>query len=366
MKLRSRIIQDQSRNQGQTEKERPILEHQQNPVRNKKQKREKAPLTQRVHPETLHPIQKVANQTNNIDKAADLLKELYENIDSKVSYTRALDAFIKRNDVYSKFKPSRRRFNRRKTNVHGPFNTYQIDLSDYRAIRHSNKNFGWILFIIDAFSRYGYCIPLKHKTSSETHDALEKWLLSLNHLPKFIYSDRGKEFLGSSVQKLFRKRGITHYVLTGAHKASIVERFQRTIKTSLEMYFYKTQRKKWIDVIGKVVTNYNNRYHRSIKMAPSKVTYANFEEVYKMLHPRNSTRRLCRLSVGDTVRIAIEKKEFAKGYHQTFSNELYNIKKVVNYNGVCLYTVESIKDGSTLRKYYHQLSLVVKNDSNTT
>lgn len=310
--------------------------------------------------------QATAANTVTTDKAESLLKELFENIDSKVSYTRALDRFIHRNDVYSKFKPIRRRFKRRKTIVHGPFSTYQMDLSDYRAIRHSNRNYGWILFIIDAFSRYGYCIPLKYKTAEETHSALEKWFLSLNHIPRFIYSDEGKEFTNKAVKQLFKSRGVSHYILKGEHKAAIVERFQRTIKTNLEMFLYKNKTKNWLSAIDQIVKNYNNRYHRSIKMAPSEVNYSNFEAVYKELYPNINAKRLCRLHVGDLVRVAIKKKTFSKSYHQTFSNEVYKVIKAVDYHGVCWYTVQDVNGGPKLKKYYQELSLVLKNDHNST
>jgi len=310
------------------------------------------------------------NQTNQeqtrVDKAESLIRELFENIDSRASYSRAIDAFIKRNDVYSKFKPTRKRFRRRKTIVHGPFNTYQIDLSDYRSLRHSNKNYGWILFVIDAFSRYGYVLPLKHKTALETREVFEKWLLSLNPLPKFVYSDEGKEFTNSEMKDLFKTRGIQHFILRGAHKAAIVERFQRTIKTKLEMYFYKHKTKNWLSVIDKIVDNYNHRYHRSIKLSPAEVTYENFETVYKTLYPENNVKRLCRLGVGDIVRVAIKKKEFSKGYHQTFSDDLYQIVKAVDFHGVCVYTVQNTTTGEKQKKYYYELSLVIRNDNSST
>ena len=310
-------------------------------------------------------VQKSNRKPHQNDRTQQLLKELFENFDSRVSYTRALKSFIERNEIYSKFKPVRRKFKRRATIVNGPFNTYQIDLSDYRNIKYSNSNFGWILFIIDAFSRYGYCIPLKYKSGPIVEEAIEKWLKSLDHLPKFIYSDQGTEFTGSLVQKLFKRRGIEHFVLKGNHKASIVERFQRTIKSNLEMIFYKQKKKRWVDVINKVVDNYNHRFHRSIQMSPAEVNYDNFPEVYKTLYSKTFIRRPCKLNVGDLVRIALKKKEFSKGYHQTFSNEVHKIVKAIDYRGVCVYTVQNLTGGPFLKKYYEELSLVIPNDANS-
>ena len=84
------------------------------------------------------------------------------------------------------------------------------------------------------------------------------------------------------------------------------------------------------------------------------------------MYPQEKSHKLCRLQIGDIVRVAIKKKEFSKGYHQTFSDEVYKIVKVVNYNGVCTYTVQSLTGGKKINKYYQELSLVLKNDSDTT
>ena len=180
-----------------------------------------------------------------------------------------------------------------------------------------------------------------------------------------MYSDQGTEFTGASVQKLFQDHGIEHFVLKGKHKASIVERFQRTIKSSLEMYFYRHKRRRWVDVIEEIVKNYNGRFHRSIKMAPDQVTTDNFEEVYKTLYLEKVVTRPCKLKVGDIVRIALKKSEFSKGYHQTYSDQLYKILEIVNYQGVCFYTVQSIAGGAKIKKYYEELNLVLANDSDT-
>ena len=209
-------------------------------------------------------------------------------------------------------------------------------------------------------------VPLKYKSGPIVEEAIENWLNNLNHLPKFIYSDQGTEFTGSLVQKLFKRHGIEHFVLKGQHKASIVERFQRTIKSNLEMIFYKQKKKRWIDVLKKVVDNYNHRFHRSIQMSPSEVNYENFSQVYKTLYTKNFIRRPCKLEKGDIVRIALQKKEFSKGYHQTFSDEVYKIVQSVNYRGVCVYTVQSLTGGQKFKKYYEELSLVVPNDAHTT
>ena len=246
-------------------------------------------------------------------KTQKLLKELFENLDSKVAYTRALNRFIQENEIYSKFKPKRKRFKRRKTIVHGPNNTYQLDLTDVRKFRKENKGFSWMLFIIDAFSRYLYVIPLKKKNETNTAAALELFLSKLPYIPSFFYHDPGKEFLNKAIYKILENRGIQQYVLKNGPKAAIVERVQRTIKTNLEMLFAKNKNHNWIDYIDKLVVNYNNRKHRSIGMSPSDVSNDNWKTVYKKLYDVKSAPFVCRLKKGDLVRISLEKTVFSKG-----------------------------------------------------
>ena len=49
----------------------------------------------------------------------------------------------------------------------------------------------------------------------------------------------------------------------------MIERFNRTIRDKITQYFdaYKTH--KYIDIINKLVENYNNSYHSSINMSPN-------------------------------------------------------------------------------------------------
>ncbi|GFT43868.1 uncharacterized transposon-derived protein F54H12.3 [Trichonephila clavipes] len=56
-------------------------------------------------------------------------------------------------------------------------------------------------------------------------------------------------------------------------KASIVERFNRTLKTKMWKYFTEMNTKCYIDVLGKLVYSYNHTWRRSIRMEPSSGTF---------------------------------------------------------------------------------------------
>ena len=179
------------------------------------------------HPKPPHP--KKVEETEVKAK----IKELFANKKYYTSYSKYLKQLFDKLDVPSKFKRRLKKFPRRKTIVHGPFNTYQMDLIEYRNLKYSNNGCKYILTIIDCFTRFGFAYPLKSKTAENTADQILKFLESLNNVPRFIYSDAGKEFENSKVQSIFKARGILHFILKNGPKASIVERFNKTIKSSL-------------------------------------------------------------------------------------------------------------------------------------
>lgn len=167
----------------------------------------------------------------------DKLQELFQNPKYITSYSQYLKSQFSKLDVPSKFKRKLKRFKRRKTKVYGPFNTYQMDLIDYGHIKRSNNGNRYVLIIIDCFTRFVHHRALKMKTAKETALAIESFLNELDTIPKFVYTDAGKEFNNELVTQLFYNRGIVHYILKHGHKASMVERANKTIKSSLELFF---------------------------------------------------------------------------------------------------------------------------------
>ena len=109
------------------------------------------------------------------------------------------------------------------------------------------------------------------------------------------------------------------YVSKGDKKGAIIERFNRTLKSRLEMFFTETKKRIWIDALDMFIANYNDSYHRSIGMAPSSVTIDNQEEIYKRLYPDIEEPKICYFEVNDRVRIIRKKNLFDKGYAQSMT-----------------------------------------------
>ena len=319
---------------------------------------EQPEISQSATPGTL-PSPTIPNQEKNFE-------DLYTKIKSIPNYTAKLADFLRYDKVHSTHRRVvKRKFPRRRIIVHFPFQIFMADLIEYLqpSYKHANRNFGYILVVIDTFTKMVYARPVKKKDKFSVSKALQSILENLEHYPNTLITDEGLEFYNKNVQELLDKFGIHHYSIKTKMKASTVERFNRTLRQKLEKYFVKNNTKNWIDVLDQFIKNYNDTPHRSIGMPPSAVSDENSKEVFKHLFPNIHLESKPRLSKGDTVRILKEKTIFQKGYVQSWTNECFRISSVHQAAGRVWYELEDLS-GSKLAgiKYYWELNLV-KNDN---
>jgi len=92
---------------------------------------------------------------------------------------------------------------------------------------------------------------------------------------KNLQTDDGTEFFNSKFKVLMKTYRLNHYSTFSTPKASIVERFNRTLKELMWREFSFNGKYKWIDMYKQLIIKYNNRVHRTIKLSPSKVNSSN-------------------------------------------------------------------------------------------
>ena len=108
-------------------------------------------------------------------------------------------------------------------------------------------------------------------------------------------------------------------------KSVLVERFIRKLKTKIYKYMLLVSQNVYIDKLVDIVDEYNNTYHRAIKMKPVDVkdnTYIDFKNEINDRDPK--------FKVGDHVRISKYKNIFAKRYTPNWSEENFVISKIKN------------------------------------
>ena len=290
------------------------------------------------------------------------MKELYSKIKSIPNYTAKLAEFLRQNDVHSKHRRIvKKKFPRRHIIVHFPFQIFMGDLIEYTQsdYKHANRGYVYILVLIDVFTKMVYARPLKKKDKFKTSLAMDSILQNLDHLPNTLITDEGLEFYNKNVREVLDRYAIHHYSIKTKMKASVVQRFNRTLKTKLERYFVANKTKNWVDVLDQFISNYNNTPHRTIGMAPSEVTDSNASGVFKKIFPDIHLVAKPRLSKGDHVRVLREKTIFEKGYVQSWSDEIYQIYDVKQAAGRVWYKISTLY-GEVLPsiKYYWELNLV--------
>lgn len=257
-------------------------------------------------------------------------------------------------DAYTLHKPVIRRFKHRRTITSGIAEQFQIDLADMSQLARYNNHIKYLLTCIDIFSKRAWAVPVKRKDSQSVAEAFKG--IIAEQKPKRVQSDEGREFLGRPFQQLLRNEGIRFFTSTNPDiKCSIVERFNRTLKSRLARYLTSANTNRYLDVLPSILKAYNNSYHKSIKCRPVDVTAANESQVWRTLYGGDSDIRYkhFKYQVGDRVRLAKKKGTFAKGYVPQWTDEVFIISQR-RMKDCAIYTVKDLQDELIHGFFYEQ------------
>lgn len=247
--------------------------------------------------------------------------------------------------------PARRNFLRRRVIVRGYDDLWQADLVEMCSYGRYNKGYNYILTVINVMSKYAWAIPLKTKNGSEVAKALSKIFHESARSPKNFQTDNGKEFYNSNVKKLMEKYNVNHYSTYSVMKASVVERFNRTLKNDMWKKFTLNGTYNWINELPNLLIAYNNRKHRTIGMCPNDVTPYNAKQLLSTVYNNIKIAAPNKFKRGDPVRISKFKTIFEKGYTPNWTTEIFKINKVQQTNPVT-YLLEDSQGNSIAGGFY--------------
>ncbi|GBO02347.1 Putative uncharacterized transposon-derived protein F54H12.3 [Araneus ventricosus] len=196
---------------------------------------------------------------------------------------KEVSEFLHQQDVYTKHKPLICKFKRRRTYVSHIDDQWQADLLFLKPLSRYNDGKNYLLTVIDIFSKYAWAEPISRKTGEEVTKAFKK--IFKERIPEKMQTDKGTEFINKETQKLFKENTIHWFTSENVEiKCSIVERFNRTLNGKIRKYLAANNTNRYIDVLDQLVKNYNNSYHRSIKMTPVEASQEeNSDKVYQNL-----------------------------------------------------------------------------------
>jgi hypothetical protein len=161
---------------------------------------------------------------------------------------------------------------------YNPFNRLQLDIFVLKKYENSNKGYGYILCIMDIFSRKAFCYAMKSKSLSDTTPAIKKFF-SESGLHEFnkkalviIMSDSDAAFKGNdrdedqNFQKILSDNNavLEPVKLNDHHALGVIDIFAKNLKRVLSKEFLENKSTKWIDILPKIIEQYNSTPHTSL------------------------------------------------------------------------------------------------------
>ena len=99
-------------------------------------------------------------------------------------------------------------------------------LAYMQLITKFNKEFRFLLCVIDIFSKYAWVVPLKDKKGVSIVNAFQKILNHSMRKPNMIWVDKGSEFYNSCFKKWLKDNDIEMYSIHNEGESVVAERFK--------------------------------------------------------------------------------------------------------------------------------------------
>ena len=233
----------------------------------------------------------------------------------------------------------------------------QIDIQFFtRFPKKINRNYIYLLNILDVYSRYVKSYPLKNKKSDSVLPHIREYIKEFRKIyPKneiSITLDAGTEFLGG-VKKYLDKKEIKIYIATPGmntkNRNYLVERFHKTFWEKLRKVLTHEESLSWVDYYSDIIENYNNTIHSKTGATPKSIfidkEIRTAESFLKRINIEN------KFEIGDVVRVLKNKKNFTKkSFTANWSINKYKISSIEGKRYFVSYMNGNDKKGSYLSR----------------
>ena len=270
--------------------------------------------------------------------------------------------WLRAQDTYGVHLPFKSRIERSRIIVKGIDYMWEMDLMDMNKLRKYNKDVRYVLLVIDVFSKYVWVKGMKSKDAAQIITFFKDIMKHSNRKPKYVRTDKGREFVNANFKEFVRGEGIEHIQTQSEIKAAVAERAIKTIKGKLFKYMYHKQVYKYIDVLQSIAAQYNSTKHSTIKVAPDEVSNENETEIWRNVYTALSgknlvvrgLKRLSLLKEGDYVRISFLRGTFAREYRQKWSSEVFQIFRRGMRDGIVVYWLRDLSGDEVLGSFYRE------------
>lgn len=253
---------------------------------------------------------------------------------------KEVKSWLRKQNAYTLHAPVKRKFTRRKVIVGGIDHQWQCDLIDVSSLRVKGVKF--ILTVVDVLSRFAWARPVPNKTNKSIVKAFEDIIAKSGRKPFKLQSDDGTEFKGREFKSFLNKHNIEWFSTRNMDtKATIVERFNRTLMSRWAKHMTHTGQKNIVKTLPLLLDGYNSKVHSATRLPPAKVNKKNEDFVWKQLYEDGrSSQRLLKeglnktkhnlLALHSPVRVAKYRKVFGKGYRPGWTDEVFHVAEVIS------------------------------------
>lgn len=310
----------------------------------------------------MEPLLEIHNIYYDISHPAGYssLNKLSDAMKSKMSKDE-VKKWLEAQETYTLHKPVQRRFPRNRYVLSNLNELWQADLSDMRSYSEYNDGYNYILCVIDVFSKYAFARAIRTKKADSIKKSFANIFSEAKATPRHLQSDKGTEFISKNVRSFLNGHNINYYTTNNPDiKASVVERFQRTLKMKMWRYFTHNNTYRYVDILSDLLHSYNHTIHRSIKMRPCEVSSNNIMTVWNNLYGNKKqsmmTRRVHKpkFNIGDHVRITKYKHIFQKGYETNWSDEVFVITSIIERSPWVVYTLKDLENEPITGTFYEK------------
>ena len=307
-------------------------------------------------------LEKLYSNLNNPSSLSSINK-LY--LEAKKHGYRNSDvkSFLSEQDSYTLMKQTNNKFKRRQFLFQHPGHTLVADVAYVLDYKKSNCGVGYLLFLLDGFSRYLSVIPLKTLKSNEVSIKLEKYLQDNIYNYKKIFSDCGQELTNNKIKNVYKKHNIEWYTTFNKDiKAGLVERVIKTIKIKISKYIIHFNTEKYIDILQDIISTYNKTPHTSllgrtpidVYLMNDKNKIRSFAQSLYKSHAMKTKPVSDQLAIGQAVRLKATRFIFKRAYHYQNTLEIFKITNIIDEFIPITYKIKDLQNKDIEGSFYRE------------
>lgn len=253
---------------------------------------------------------------------------------------------------------------------------FQMDLVDIQQLAKYNDGVRYIMTVIDTFTRFAFARLLADKKASTVLSAFKSVLKEAKQNPQILVVDRGTEFQNKEFTQFCKENNIKLYTPDSSIHAAYIERFNRSLQgiiykfmTENETYRFISQQSKFdgqdVKMFGRLMETYNNRKHRMTGTTPMIAetdTSSHIDIALRMAkYHEKIKQKKQNFFVGDTVRIAIQKGKFSRGYKEQSNQEIFRIYEIKKLKKIPMYFLQTYDNSEKIKGGFYDFELTKVN-----